>query len=200
MCFGTDPGITSRIQWYWCEEGALDLPFPTPFCSRVQDRGMVELDIGEVNWEKRAWRDGTFPIELNGLTFPCGPEEIWRNGYNGGSPPGLPRNMFGLSECCGGLQAFPGDPTFGLLAGVTPIRPLPILRPVEAMAISTATFQASVPPFPIMLTGIIVAPPLFVLRRPNPVIPPEEFPVSRLLFGSMGSCQENSEQLSRTSP
>lgn len=127
MCFGTDPNITSRIQWYWASPTAVDLGFPTPFTSRTQDKGEVMPAIGEVNWERRKWTDGTFPISVPGTRPPCGDMNTWLNGLSVGAVTGLPRNQFGLAECCGGLQDFPGQPTFGLQVDIVEPEELPAL-------------------------------------------------------------------------
>jgi hypothetical protein len=117
MCFGTDRNITSTIVWYWAAEGARDLNRLTPFHSRNYDFHELYGDLGEVRYAERKWRDGNFPIAVPGTCGPCGPIEIWEHGYNGPIPPGLPRNIFGLAMCCGGLLALPGQPALGLLPG-----------------------------------------------------------------------------------
>lgn len=110
MQFGTDPGVTSRIIWYWAQPGAKDFPLPTPFRSRIVDEHTIYGPYGEVLWSPRKHRDGNFPILVPGAGNFCGSEQTWRYGSADPIPVGLPRNDFGLSECCGGLQAFPGSP------------------------------------------------------------------------------------------
>lgn len=178
MCFGPDPGVTSRIQWYWADEGALDLGFPTPFHSRVQDMHEVIPPIGEVTWEKREWRDGTFPIKVSGKCPPIGTLSEWQNGWDVAAGTGLPRNMFGLAEACGGLQAFPGQPVMGIRSGLAPWFPDLVSKRFVSVDSKVKPFNRLRWAFPGNASSIIELP--FKLLR-QPIVSGNESNYNRLL-------------------
>jgi hypothetical protein len=112
MVFGTDTAVTAKVQWYWCDEGALALGIPTPFCSRNWTNPLPYPDLGEVEDAPRPWRNGSFPIAVPGQTGPCGNPTVWLNGWPGPTPTGLQRSNIGLAWCCRQPGTRPGEPLF----------------------------------------------------------------------------------------
>jgi hypothetical protein len=113
MQIGTDPTQQAPVTWQWCQPGALDLPYATPFRSRDWNRWETWPELGEVQY---ATRDYLIPQESSqqpGTAGPCGSADVWENGYQGTIPPDFPLNGFGDAACCGGLLDYPGRPTFG---------------------------------------------------------------------------------------
>lgn len=73
----------SELRWYWCEDGALPLPFPTAIHSRTWDaNGDEDLDrpIGEVAGAKRHWTNGVIVDPPTGQDEPVGEPEWFLTG------------------------------------------------------------------------------------------------------------------------
>ncbi len=127
MSFGENSSRADLIRWYWADDNAKDLGFPTPFVSRNWDQWEIWPDVGEQQYAARPWVDGNFPIDVPGVREPCGDRDIWSRGTIGTPKPIYPRNMFGLMACCGGLIALPGQPTFGFQPQSVPsVTPVPL--------------------------------------------------------------------------
>ena len=112
MNFGTDPANAQNVQWYWCEPTAKDLGIPSPFVSRNWIHPDPYPLLGEVAGEPRTYRKGDFPIIVPGTAGPCGQRRVFEQGSPVASPPGLPRNAFGLALCCGSQIDLAGQPLF----------------------------------------------------------------------------------------
>ena len=122
--FGRGSGHVSKITWYWCGSDAEKLPFPTPFASRNYVEKGVWPELGEVEGASRPWRNGSFPVFVEGNNPPCGSAMVWQYGYPGTVPPLFPRNVWGLLPCCG-VNVNPiaaGQGELALAAWVRPFR------------------------------------------------------------------------------
>ncbi len=106
---------------------------------------------------------------------------MWDRGLRVGAVNFLPRNMFGLAECCGGLQDFPGSPTFGLGFDIT----TPINPPLGFT--NLAYSEAEIKPFNLWSVASVLAPgpssSQYVHDMLRPKLLRKEFPISRILFG-----------------
>jgi hypothetical protein len=116
MRFGPDPGQTALVQWFFCDDDALELGFPTPFTSRNYVEAGIWPDIGEVEGEPRPWANGSVPVPISGRTGPCGPRSIWGDGWQGGPMPTLVLNDFAFAVCCMGQVDTVGWPILEIIA------------------------------------------------------------------------------------
>ena len=119
MRCGTDLAQYVEVQWQYCEETALPLGFPTPFCSRRHDFHEIWPDIGEVQFAQRPVTKPYPTSPLPGTHAPCGDPDVWARGYQGHIPAAYPRNVFGQLFCCAGAA---GDADVGVL-GYVPVPP-----------------------------------------------------------------------------
>ena len=161
MRFGTDLSQTSKVHWRFCQPGAEILGFPTPFVSRDHDAWETWPPLGEVQGAPRINDRPPQESFAPGTAPPCGSRKVWANGWDGTVPPLFPRNMFGLSACCGGLIDLPGHPVFGMtpqaLPAFTPIPQLqlPALPPYTTEVIQQWNYA----------TTHVLKPPAFLPRQ-----------------------------------
>lgn len=113
MQIGSDPTQQTEVTWQWCQPGALDLSYSTPFRSRDWDRWTVWPELGEVQFANRNYLIEQATSVSPGTASPCGDPAVWQGGYEGTIPDTFPLNGFGLAACCGGLLDYPGRPTMG---------------------------------------------------------------------------------------
>jgi len=98
--FRDRPDVLTEGQWYFCPDGAVSVPFPHSFGSRVWDPDSykdVDPPLGEVG-PQGPLVDGIPNPRLTGAHF-CGAPEVWRNGVPFGTPP-LPVWPDGIPICC----------------------------------------------------------------------------------------------------
>ena len=98
--FGTDPGLTQRIQWYRCADTAVPFGFPVRFGSEVWYGHEPFEGAGERPHFPSDWVDGSFPVPVAGNTGFCGTKQVMQNGWPGPLPVGLERRNTGLAVCC----------------------------------------------------------------------------------------------------
>lgn len=175
MRFGTDESQVAVVQWQFCQPGALPLGFPTPFVSRDHDAHELWPDIGEVQFAQRVNTPTVGLSPASGQGQPCGDPAVWAAGYQGRIPPNYPRNLYGLTICCGSPM---GTPEIGVLAYVPPCDGPPVVLRDQAAAIRMLRRQQ--PRFPLEGTRppayLPPAPPV-----PGPWIPSARWPNPRQL-------------------
>lgn len=100
-CQWTEDGVTGTIVWYFCENGAAALPFPTVFNSKNWDERQVGWSgVGEVYLADRPYRDGSVVGDAPGTGPPCGTADQWLNGQPTVWPEVTPVNELGTPICC----------------------------------------------------------------------------------------------------
>jgi hypothetical protein len=174
MRFGTDPLQSTKITWYFCEDGAENLGIPTPFNSRNYAEKGTWPELGEVEGARRDWADGSFPIPVPGTSGPCGDPAVWEFGYQGTIPPLFPTNDFGLLPCCNTVAARFGEPCFGLM--VDPTAPVTDVTKIFAQLdpgfdmTAQVTVQLSTPW--VYSVPSVPPPPVVIYRYDWPVVKP----------------------------
>jgi hypothetical protein len=164
---------TRKIQWYRCQPTAKPVGYPHAFASEVWYGREPAEGPGERPHLYTDWLNGSFPRVVPGINSPCGSMYVQQNGWPGPVPMTLPRYTFGLAKCCGTY--------FDPIPGWVP----PMLRVEEPSMTVTSVFQLSTPP-----DSAFPPPPyppyLEYWLHPLRVQPiPEEFPLDRLLFGTL---------------
>jgi hypothetical protein len=99
--FRSGGGGTFDADWYFANDDAVVLPFPTSFgSSRFSPYTVDTPGIGEI-WNLNAPLSpiATIPPWMNGSHI-CGTQDQWQNGYPVGTP-GPPIGPDGTPICCG---------------------------------------------------------------------------------------------------
>lgn len=107
------PDILTAGRWYFCPDGAKDIPYNHRFASSVWDPGGFDppTDLGEV-LPRGPWTNGVAPSWATGQHF-CGARDVWERGLPYADRPGLLLDAQGRPQCC----AAPREPQWN--AGVT---------------------------------------------------------------------------------
>jgi len=98
-CFADAPDLVTDVQWYFVDEQTRVIEFPTVFRSRLYERELLQLPLGE-EIDFHPYSPGAAPVDVDGVLF-CGTPAQWLNGSATTDPVSPINPMTGVQVCCG---------------------------------------------------------------------------------------------------
>lgn len=98
--YSDQPARVHRIQWYWAEKTAKDMPFSTAFGTEIYDgKEFPPGQVGETH-APHTWTGGQPPYQVSSVGL-CGTQEQWQTGCTAADPVPAMWPGTAIPRCCG---------------------------------------------------------------------------------------------------